>query len=357
MKSINNFNQLTFVSILSGLLISFTLNAAVMKNTKSTNKTKNTQCEAMAKSIHNTRSAEQFKSILKKYGKNIVKSCEGYLKSDKKLERSLLNLSVKEGAAQKRKLLNTKKSNSRKVTPYKKLKANQPIEKLRAISKRKVQSLQNRRPLTKPKGRHTTAKISKVTPATIAPGLNIIIDGNGFGDRAGTVSVKISGKSFNATINAWQDNWINIYLPESISGVHETNNAVIVVKLNSNKIINVNIPFIPISEQRIVNGWFTEPIINLDLFAFAGHSGESTLFTNTVLKNGWTVKEWHFDEYTRPGECPKGAPFVNSGGKRLDSRIKWSHAWMGETIFCGIIVVIEGHKGFDADVEEFVRSY
>ena len=53
------------------------------------------------KSIRNTRSAEQFKSILKKYGKNKVKSCEGYLKSDKKLERSLLNLSVKEGAAQK----------------------------------------------------------------------------------------------------------------------------------------------------------------------------------------------------------------------------------------------------------------
>ena len=240
------------------------------------------------------------------------------MKSDKKLERSLINLSVKEGASQKRKILNTKKSNSRKVTPYRKLKANQPIEKLRAISVRKVQSLQKKQFSTKPKGRNTTSKISKVTPHTIAPGINVIIDGNGFGDRAGTVTIKISGKSFNATINAWQDNWINVYLSGSISGVHATNNAVIVVKLKTNKTLNVNIPFIPISEQRVVNGWFTEPLINLDLFAFAGHSGATTLFSNTVLKNGWTVKEWYFDDYTSPGECRKATPFVSSAGNRLE---------------------------------------
>ena len=65
MKFINNVKQLIFVSILGGLLSSFTLNAAVMKNIKSINQTTNTQCEAMAKSIRNTRSTEQFKAILK----------------------------------------------------------------------------------------------------------------------------------------------------------------------------------------------------------------------------------------------------------------------------------------------------
>ncbi len=318
----------------------------------------------MAKTLQKTRSASQLKSILRNYGMSQVKSCQQYLKSDKKLEQTLKNLAAKEKSAQKRKHLNYAKKNSRKVTPYKKLKVNHPIIKLKTISARKVRSLKKSTTFTRAGNRNepsstgnqnSAARISAVTPNTLAPGLDVIIDGIGFGDSAGTVKVKISGKTFNAVINAWQDDWINIYLPESISGVHDTNNAVLVVKMN-HKTLNFNIPFIPISEQRIVNGWFGEGIL-ADLFVFAGHSGSTTLFPNTVLKNGWTVKEWYFDEVTSSGECPAQTPFVSVSGNRLDSRIKWSHEWLAESIFCGIDVVIEGHKGFDAGVEEFVRSF
>ncbi len=334
------------------------------KNQKNIKQKGGSQCVEMAKTLQKTRSASQLKSVLRNYGMSKVKSCQQYLKSDKKLEQTLRNLAATEKSAQKRKHQNYAQKNLRKVTPYKKLKANQPIVKLKTISARKVRSLKksttstragNRNESSTTGNQNTVPRISEVTPNTIAPGLDVIIDGIGFGDSTGTVKVKISGKTFNAVINAWQDGWINIYLPESISGVHETNNAVIVVKMN-NKTLNFNIPFIPISEQRVVNGWFAEGLL-ADLFVFTGHSGEKTFFPNTVLKNGWTVKEWYFDEFTSTNECPEQTPFVSSGGNRLDSRIKWSHAWLAESIFCGIDVVIEGHKGFDAGVEEFVRSF
>ncbi len=358
MKQNNKASYVILFAITTIAVLSLTVKAAERKipkqNIQANTVKKNDICADISRAIRNIRSVTQLQSVLKKYGVNKVRACEQSLKSDKNLQRSVTTLQAKEESRQKRKVLNHRKANALKATPSQKLSANRPIEKLRLISTRKIRSFQKRKPASASSNSNSAARIANITPDTIAPGIDVIIDGSGFGNHQGTVTLKISGKSFNLAINAWQDDWINIYLPETISRVHQTNNAVIVVKMSNHRTLNYNLPFIPIKEQRIITGWFMEFSLN-SIFEYSGHSGETTVFKNTQLSNQWVVKEGHFSE-DNEGTCGKGDPFATIGNAKLDSKIKWSHQWMHK-LSCGIEVLIEGDKGFDPGVEESMRSY
>lgn len=62
-------------------------------------------------------------------------------------------------------------------------------------------------------------QITRVEPSRLAPGVDVVIEGSGFGHNAGSVVVLNQGRTFAVEIGQWEDGLITGRLDEGISGV------------------------------------------------------------------------------------------------------------------------------------------
>ncbi len=349
------------LSLTSSTAIAATKTLAKSK-TKSV-KGANSECLTISKTLQKSQNASQLQSALKKTGKNKIKACASYLKKQKSLSTTLNKISKQEISKQQTLLRHLKTKPLKRATPSSQLKINQRIKRLQIKARAKIQTHQ---PVKKYSGkrlveRSRVAKITKLTPATVAPGANIVIEGSGFGEQPGTVQLRVNGRPIDdASVDSWEDGWINAFFPASITNVIETANAVLRVTTNSGKKIDHTVKFIPVYQQQIVLDSHLAQFPLLSYFSDFFDPGREyyryDFYEDIILVDGWKVKSYAFvdtngRDVTGRNECERANPFLRIGHRSLDSRVRYFRAGVELAPFCSMEVIIEGPVGIESGME------
>ena len=183
--------------------------------------------------------------------------------------------------------------------------------------------------------------IGTVTPATVVPGTDLVIEGSGFGNNGGTVRLRLQGKTFTAAVNQWTPTWISAYLNDQISGVTESDGAVLEIQPQGAALISRVVPFIPLYESTVIND------LGLPLVAWP-LPGEQV----RVLAEKWNLEN-HWEVTTDPWtgasggiECEiDGPPVANPGNANLATRVRVAWGWF-QLPSCLVFFEIQGPKGF-----------
>lgn len=306
-------------------------------------------CDDVVAVINKSRTLAELRSRAQsmKLNNADARKCESSLQRSVKLQQ-LLN-------TEKRRVASVTRSRStavqRKIKKPEALNINRRALQLRTEVKNKLSQLQRASRLTKPTATVPSKKstapaqpiISAVTPSTLVPGTDVVIEGQHFGNAQGSVQLKLQGKTFNATINAWNDTWVNAYLSDSVSGVMPSDNAVISVQVPQGTTVNHNIPFIPLYVQESATEDYDSP----GSLIFPG-SGTTTVFRGKSLNNGWLVSEYSVTAEPDLGECELGTPSMSAGGEHLESQLKWSYDWWQGFAWCHVDVYAEGPQGINS---------
>jgi len=183
--------------------------------------------------------------------------------------------------------------------------------------------------------------IATVTPANVVPGTDLVIEGSGFGNNGGTVRLLLQGKTFHATVNQWTPTWISAYLNDQISGVTESNGAVLEIRPQGGSVISQVVPFIPLYESTVVND-LGLPIVAWPLPG----EHERVLAEKWTLENHWAVTTAPWTSSSGGIECEiDGPPVANPGNPNLATRVRVAWGWF-QLPSCLVYFEIQGPKGF-----------
>ena len=184
--------------------------------------------------------------------------------------------------------------------------------------------------------------IGTVTPATLVPVTDLVIEGSGFGNGGGTVRLKLQGKTYTAAVNQWTSTWISAYLGDEVTGVIETNGAVLEVQPQGASAISKVVPFVPVYESAVIN----DIVCCLHAWPFPGEQ-ETTLAEMWTLENHWEVTTDPWTSLSGGIECElDGPPVANPGNDNLATRIRVSWGWF-QGPSCLVHFDIQGPRGFD----------
>jgi hypothetical protein len=221
------------------------------------------------------------------------------------------------------------------------LAANGRVVESRREGSRRASEVESRRSEPPPPPAPTPA-IEFVTPSTIVPGTDLVIEGAGFGSAGGTVRLKLQGKTFSASVNHWADTWISAYLSDNISGVTETTGAVLEIQPQGGAALSRAVPFVPIYESMVVNDL---PLV-LSVWPFAGEA-HTTVAEKMSLGSHWRVVGSPWTTAKGDASCVlDGPPVANASNSNLATRVKleWG-VWALPS--CVVYFEIEGPKGFE----------
>ena len=183
--------------------------------------------------------------------------------------------------------------------------------------------------------------IGTVTPANLVPGTDLVIEGSGFGNNGGTVRLRLQGMTFTATVNQWTPTWISAYLNDQISGVTESNGAVLEIQPQGEAVISRVVPFIPLYESTVIND-LGLPIVAWPL------PGEHVrvMAEKWSLGNHWEVTTDPWTSASGGIECEiDGPPVANPGNANLATRVRVAWGWF-QLPSCLVYFEIQGPKGF-----------
>ena len=184
--------------------------------------------------------------------------------------------------------------------------------------------------------------ISVVTPTTVVPDTDLVIEGTGFGSQGGSVRLKLQGKTYTAAVNQWTSTWISAYLGDEVTGVIETNGAVLEVQPQGASAISKVVPFVPVYESAVIN----DIVCCLHAWPFPGEQ-ETTLAEMWTLENHWEVTTDPWTSLSGGIECElDGPPVANPGNDNLATRIRVSWGWF-QGPSCLVHFDIQGPRGFD----------
>lgn len=236
--------------------------------------------------------------------------------------------------------------------PFEQISANQRVIRARNEGTARMQSIAAQPPdaVPLPGQQASPPAISTVTPSPVVPGANIVIEGTGLG-TSGTVRLLLDGKSFNATINQWTSGWISAFLSAEISGVSETQGAVIEVRPQGATAISRTVSFVPVYESKIVSrrsGTWDLPWYP----AFPGE-GHVVAFEQTMLQNFWRVASSpaaNLPDFVAGLECSiAGPPAATTGATNLSTRLYM--AWgVFQKPTCDLFIEIAGPRGLDPGI-------
>lgn len=191
-------------------------------------------------------------------------------------------------------------------------------------------------------------ELETITPSPIVPGTNVVIESGSFGPDTGSVRLVIQGQTFSLDVNYWDDEFVIAHADDDLSGVRETQGAV--VELMTSEVQSASKPaaFVPIyvSESMRSGAW----LIHSTPRALAAR-----IFDNIVLESDWIVTEWHFESNVSPpwsimaGCSIIGSPAVQSGGTALTTRVHVSTGYL-TTAGCQLTIEAEGPRGVDHGV-------
>jgi len=197
-----------------------------------------------------------------------------------------------------------------------------------------------------------TPQITMVTPSPIVPGTDVIIEGQGFGSSAGTVALKTQGQSFSLQIATWQDGVVVGYLSDTISGVGETQGAIVELQRpGGGQVLTKTVPFLPVFEMDVL----------IDRAQATGKiwspgNSHRTLFGGLMLGNQWRIASFSFFHFANNTNCELGgSPTPQVGGTQLPSSV---HVWSSVAVpcvfcsaSCQLWINVEGPRGLDHGVE------
>ena len=184
--------------------------------------------------------------------------------------------------------------------------------------------------------------ISVVTPSTVVPDTDLVIEGSGFGSQGGSVRLKLQGKTYTAAVNQWTPTWISAYLGDEVTGVIETNGAVLEVQPQGGSALSKVVPFVPVYESAVIN----DIVCCLHAWPFPGEK-ETTLAEMWTLENHWAVTTDPWTSLTGGIECElDGPPVANSNNDNLATRIRVSWGWF-QGPSCLVHFDIQGPRGFE----------
>lgn len=203
-----------------------------------------------------------------------------------------------------------------------------------------------------------TLQITTVTPSTIVPGADFIIEGSGFGTQGAggsqRVRLQLQGMSFAAIINSWNDTWISAYLhpdPDfqgeffgntvlGVQGVTASSSATLQVSTGSSQATRT-VAFEPLLESRVMRARACKTVV------FVPVNESKVLFNNLgSTQNGWTVEEWWTDG--SGGQCDIGGPPAPQlNGSNVATELLLSSGWaMGlNAVKCEVNIRLVGPLG------------
>jgi len=286
---------------------------------------------------------------------NDLRACESALRQNTKLQQ-LMNAEKQQVTAKKQSRL---AQLQRQIKAPEQLASNSRVLQLRSEAKNRLASVTRLPPPSKlqtgtiqPHSTNSTnptpprpAKINLVTPSTLVPGTDVVIEGEHFGSLKGNVVLKTQGKLFTATINAWTDTFINAFLPSDIGGVMPSDNAVISLQIPG-ATIDRNIPFLPLYVQKSGHEEYLSP----GSLIFPG-SGTTTVFQGKELHAGWQITSVTVTVVDDYGNCRFGTPHARVAHSQLESQLKWSFDWWQGFANCNIDVHAEGPQGIASGLE------
>ena len=252
-------------------------------------------------------------------------------------------------------------SNSRitaAVKAFEQVSANQRVIRARNEGTARMQSIAAQPPAAAPLPDQPAPSpaISKVTPSPVVPGANIVIEGTGLG-TSGTVRLLLDGKIFDAAINQWSSGWISAFLSADISGVSETQGAVIEVRPQGATAISRTVSFVPVYESKTLQTHADWTHLNQAakyvLFMAMPGEGHAHVYQQTALQNSWRVASGpsaSVQDFGTGLECSiAGPPAATTGATNLSTRLYM--AWgLGQNPKCIVTIEVEGPRGLDPGV-------
>lgn len=223
----------------------------------------------------------------------------------------------------------------------------------RVLEARRAASYKRRiRESQAPKPRRSSAPtpaIDNITPSPVVPGTDIVIEGVGFGDGAGTVRLELQGQTSVADVNTWTETWISAYLSDDISGVTETADAVIEIQAQDGSSLRRTVSFVPIYESVLV--YWEANVMPWPLPA----DHHQTFAHGVHLENGWRLSSEPWIDSMEGVECEiEGPPAAEPGDTDLATRVHVAWDWF-ELPKCAVLFEIEGPTGFDHGIEDHRR--
>lgn len=241
---------------------------------------------------------------------------------------------------------------------FEQISANQRVIRARNEGTTRMQSIAAQPPaaVPLPDQQASPPAISNVTPSPVVPGANIVIEGTGLG-TSGTVRLLLDGKIFNAAINQWSSGWISAFLSADISGVSETQGAVIEVRPQGATAISRAVSFVPVYESKILqtHANHTDLSAATAVLAALGFPGEGYVhvYQQTMLQNSWRVASGpsaNVQNFLAGLECSiAGPPAATTGATNLSTRLYM--AWgLLQNPGCTFTIEIEGPRGLDPGI-------
>lgn len=239
--------------------------------------------------------------------------------------------------------------------PFEQIPANQRVIRARneGAAKMNVISARAPDPVPLPDPQGSPPAISAVTPSPVVPGANIVVEGTGFG-TSGTVRLLLDGKSFNATVNQWTSGWVSAYLSTDISGVSQTQGAVIEVRPQGAAAISRTVSFVPVYESKMVRASAGGSMLSGGtlVYPFPGE-GYAVVFQHHALQNHWRVTSKPvatLSSFVNGIECKiDGPPAAAVADVNLSTRLYL--AWGAFQLpVCHLDIEIEGPRGLDPGI-------
>ncbi len=190
-----------------------------------------------------------------------------------------------------------------------------------------------------------TPSIERIAPQQITPGISLVIEGNHFGRTPGDVKLFVDGKVYNLAPLNWTNRWLEVAVPEDITGVKQTSNAELVVNL-------------PNGNRDAINRLEFKPTIQVVKYPLELESPgyirpfymKVDFFTGQRLKNQWVISGVDFQNNTEGSCFWNGQPRV--GGVEMGFSFGINSGWFSPETFCSFTLTYQGPIGLDPGVLE-----
>ena len=195
-------------------------------------------------------------------------------------------------------------------------------------------------------------QIAEVVPHSLAPGVDLVIQGSGFGHAAGSVVVLHQGRTFAVETGQWTDGMITGRLDEDISGVTR-GQSVLRVQKAAGLHLDVNMEFIPVQYLML--------LADIKSASFAERPKAVTFFEGKTLGAHWSSSSGSVSFVPISNAHPLctvvlGSPVATQGNPDLTTAAVLRDppiAFGDETSGCWAMatLMIWGPRGFESGVE------